>query len=130
MIDVNLYISYPLYELERLCMQKYVLVLGLVLSFVGCTYAEQSATACFDLGFNAAAKAFNAGDKSAFTPVYGMSPAMMKKSPCCTNGMNKQCMAYNTAFQSVMQNGPSKYSEDYADKKFLFQQIDAGMLGF
>ena len=58
-------------------MQKYVLVLGLVLSFVGCTYAEQSATACFDLGFNAAAKAFNAGDKSAFTPVYGMSPAMI-----------------------------------------------------
>lgn len=111
-------------------MKKCILVLGFVLSFASCAYAEQSATACFDLGFNAAAKAFNAGDKSAFTPVVGMSPAMMKKSPCCTNDMSKQCMAYNAAFQSVMQYGPSKYTVDYANKKLLFQQIDAGMLGF
>lgn len=111
-------------------MKKYILTLGFILSFIGTAYAEPSATACFDMGFNAAAKAFNAGDSSAFTPVYGMSPEMMKKSPCCTNGMGRGCMAYNAAFQAVQQGGTSKNSQAYYEKRMLFQQMDAGMLGY
>lgn len=111
-------------------MKKLLLIISLAFfSFTGC-YAEQSATACFDMGFDVAAKAFNAGDRSAFTPVYGMSPEMMKKSPCCTNGMGKGCMAYNAAFQAVQQGGANKNSAAYAERRLLFQQMDIGMLGF
>ena len=111
-------------------MKKYVLTLGLLLSFVGSAYAEYSATACFDMGFDVAAKAFRNGNSSAFTPIYGMSPDMMNKSPCCKNGMDKGCMAYNAAFQAVQQSGPDKNSTGYVQKRLLFQQMDTGMLGF
>lgn len=51
--------------------------------------AETSAVKCFEMGFIAASKAYNAGDKSAFTPIYGMSPKMMKASPCCNIGTDQ-----------------------------------------
>lgn len=112
-------------------MKNIIFILGLTLYLIsGSAYAEYSATACYDMGFNAAAKAFNAGDRSAFTPVYGMSPAMMEKSPCCQNGMDKGCMAYNAAFQTVQQHGPNKNTLEYEDKLLLFKQMDTGFFGF
>ncbi len=116
-------------------LRQIILILCLIFVVIiatNMTYAEQSATACFDMGFNAAAKAFNAGDSSAFTPVYGMGKKMFNNCPCCTNAgdMSKGCMAYNAAFQTVQQYGPSKNSVGYSEKRLLFQQLDTGILGF
>lgn len=111
-------------------MKKLFLIISLVfLSVTGC-YAEQNAMACFQQGFNIAAKAFNSGDRSAFTPVYGMSPAIMKTSPCCKNGMDKYCVAFNMAFMAVQQGGASRTSMPYIQNYQAVQAIDAGLLGF
>lgn len=69
--------------------------------------AETSAVKCFEMGFTAASKAYHAGDKSAFTPVYGMSPKMMKASPCCNIGTEPSCLGYNGAYHCL--NGLKLY---------------------
>ena len=92
--------------------------------------AEYTTTACYEMGFDVASKAYLRGNKSAFTPVYGMSAQMMKKSPCCNTGVEIQCMAYNAAFQYVQQNGADKNTLEYMEKLDLFRKMDTGMVGF
>ncbi len=92
--------------------------------------AETSAVKCFEMGFSAASKAYNIGDKSAFTPIYGMSPKMMKASPCCHIGTEPSCLGYNGAFQYVQQYGTNKNTIEYQEKYNLFRMMDSGMFGF
>ncbi len=107
-----------------------LLLLFMLISNALTVRAEYSTTACYEMGFDVASKAYLRGDKSAFTPVYGMSPQMMKKSPCCNTGVEIQCMAYNAAFQYVQQNGADKNTLEYMEKLDLFRKMDTGMLGF
>lgn len=106
------------------------LLLFVLISNVLTAKAEYTTTACYEMGFDVASKAYLRGDKSAFTPVYGMSPQMMKKSPCCDTGIEIQCTAYNAAFMTVQQNGADKHSLDYMEKLDLFRKMDTGMFGF
>lgn len=92
--------------------------------------AETSAVKCFEMGFSAASKAYKAGDKSAFTPVYGMSPKMMKASPCCKIGTEPGCLGYNGAFQYVQQYGTDKNTIEYQERSNLFRMMDSGMFGY
>lgn len=51
-----------------------LLLLFMLISNALTVRAEYSTTACYEMGFDVASKAYLRGDKSAFTPVYGMSP--------------------------------------------------------
>lgn len=68
--------------------------------------------------------------KSAFTPVYGMSPKMMKASHCCNVGTEPSCLGYNGAFQYVQQYGTNKNTIEYQEKYNLSKMMDSGMFGF
>lgn len=110
--------------------KSFIISIAILFCSSNLALAETSAAKCFEMGFTVAAKAYNAGDKSAFTPVYGMSPKMMKASPCCNVGTEPSCLGYNGAFQYVQQYGTNKNTIEYQEQYNLFKMMDSGMFGF
>ncbi len=109
-------------------MKKFLILLAIILL---CTskfaYAETNPAKCFDMGFAAACKAYNAGDKSAFDLVSGISASAMKQSPCCQGkDFNFGCMGYMAAFKAVLQGGPNKYSYPYMEQRNMVKMLELG----
>lgn len=108
-------------------MLKLFIFLGLLYSFTcNLAHAETNPSKCFDMGFAAASKAYNAGDKNAFDLVSGISASEYKKSPCCQDFTNNPigCMGYMAAFKAVLQGGPNKNSYAYYEQYNMVKMLE------
>ena len=104
------------------------LILFAILLFSLPSYAEPTATSCYNTGYSIASKAYIAGDRSAFTPGVGAAKKFMQH-PCCTCKNEFACMGLNAAFQYVQTYGPTKSTPKYQENLQLMQMFDMGMFG-
>lgn len=111
---------------------KKLFIISIVILFGSSNFvmAETSAVKCFEMGFTALQKLIMQEIKVPLLRFYGMSPKMMKASPCCNIGTEPSCLGYNGAFQYVQQYGTNKNTLDYQEKYNLFKMMDSGMFGF
>lgn len=107
-------------------MKKLILFAILLLSLP--SYAEPTATSCYNTGYSIASKAYIAGDRSAFTPGVGAAKKFMQH-PCCTCKNEFACMGLNAAFQYVQTYGPTKSTPKYQENLQLMRMFDMGMFG-
>lgn len=109
---------------------KKILILAtlMLLSSLSTVYAETDPMKCFDMGFAAASKAYNAGDKSMFDiSTGGMSANAYKQSPCCKDPNNMiGCIGYMAAFKAVLLGGPSKNTYQYYEQYNMVKMLQLG----
>lgn len=110
-------------------MKKLFILCGIIYLCSSClAQAETNPTKCFNMGFEAASKAYNAGDKSAFDLSTGISQSAYKKSPCCQDFANNPlgCMGYMAAFKAVLQGGPNKNTYAYLEQYNMVKRLELG----